>query len=431
MPMSSAQAMLILPTRVEDFGDETRFTPDGRISVYDGISVVLRISEAIDVGINWKSLPKKKFDDLARQQWKRLRIGGLEVVTTCHNFQFSGQGQRETPVADLITFLEFLVLLPGELSGKLRREAVATLVRAMNGDVTLVEEILQRINNLEDLQRVEVAARERCTDEPENLDRAEFVEEPQSREFRVDNGFPLGSEQNPLTKITTEIRQGNGWVGKEEKLEELLSSLAAYRGMFIHRQVPHRPWSQTAKSAKSRRIDLILCSTKDSNVLRAYHFEPDYVDEADVANVCLGRSYPEILFRDRNESYKHFEFYIVSPCGITDAGVKRLKEVQPIIDSNCDGRVKLGAMRLDKLVWDEMYPAIEDHHKDSNGRFGYNHLNGKIRKLCELLCDRPDAMSQVQSPPPEPVQEQPATKGSKKSKSSKVSVGQMAFEFSY
>lgn len=351
LPISDRGA-IGLPIRIEDFNGEVRFTSDGRIAVYDGIAFATGHKNPRDV-------------------WSDLGETYPEVVAQCDNFQFPGQGQRETPVATLQVFLEILTVLPGRLAAAVRTEAVRTLVRAMNGDVSLVEEILSRINNPEDLENIENAARcKRAQSNPA--------------------AFSLpGTIENPLTSITPDIRKGHGWVNREKEMESLLSELAGYRGMFIHRQVPHRPYSQTAKSARSRRIDLILRSDEDPQLIKVYHFEPDYVDEADVADVFLGRSYPEIIYRDQKDKYKSFVVYLVSPGGITDAAVERLKEAQTIIDKKCDGRVKLCAMRLDDLVWNEMYPGIEKQYKDSGGWFGHHHLHKDIRQLCEKLCDRP------------------------------------------
>lgn len=132
----------IVPMNPEDFGDNVRFTPEGKISVLDGI--------AFAIGSN---------GDTARQNWKRLRTKHPEVVTKCHSFKFPGRGQQLTPVADLQVFLEIVTLLPGKLAAQVRSEAVRTLIRAMNGDPTLAEEIIERISNPDDLKRIEARAR--------------------------------------------------------------------------------------------------------------------------------------------------------------------------------------------------------------------------------------------------------------------------------
>lgn len=127
---------LRLPINVDDFDDNVRFTPDGGISVYDGI--------AYSIG------QKNPY-----QVWNRLTVSHPEVLTKCENFQFLGKGQRPTPVANLQTFLEILVLLPGKLAAAVREEAVRTLIGAMQGDPTLVEEIISRIKNPEDLKDIQ------------------------------------------------------------------------------------------------------------------------------------------------------------------------------------------------------------------------------------------------------------------------------------
>ena len=37
-----------------------------------------------------------------------------EVVASCYHFQFAGQGQRKTPVADAKTLVQIILLLLGE-----------------------------------------------------------------------------------------------------------------------------------------------------------------------------------------------------------------------------------------------------------------------------------------------------------------------------
>lgn len=44
-------------------------------------------------------------------------------------------------------------------------------------------------------------------------------------------------------------------------------------------------------------------------------------------------------------------------------------------------------MRLDELVWNELYPAIEERYQDSKGKFGGHYLNRKIKVICSQLCE--------------------------------------------
>ena len=131
------------------------------------------------------------------------------------NFQFPGKGQRLTPVATLQVFLEILVLLPGKLANTIREEAVRTLIRAMNGDPTLVEEIIARIKDPQDLRDLE--------------------ESIKTRRLKAygDSSLPNGTLSNPLVDITPEIKKGYGWHDKSEEMVNLLADLATHVGDIV------------------------------------------------------------------------------------------------------------------------------------------------------------------------------------------------------
>lgn len=89
---------------------EIRTTEDFRYSVFDTIEV----------------LGDKKNP---RDAWEALCEKYPEVVDKTDNFQFSGKGQRLTPVADENNILYIIGLLPGAV-GKSYREEAATLMIA-------------------------------------------------------------------------------------------------------------------------------------------------------------------------------------------------------------------------------------------------------------------------------------------------------------
>lgn len=91
---------------------EIRTTEDNKYSVYDVIRIVC---------------DKQGY----KRVWQELKDKYPEVVRKAYYFQFDGQGQRETPVADLATIIEIIWLLPGNISDKLRAvgaEIVAEIV---------------------------------------------------------------------------------------------------------------------------------------------------------------------------------------------------------------------------------------------------------------------------------------------------------------
>jgi len=64
-----------------------------------------------------------------------------EVSAKIRHFKFPGRGQRETPIANLVTMVEVLMLLPGSTAAAVRVEASKLLVRYLGGDLKLVDEV--------------------------------------------------------------------------------------------------------------------------------------------------------------------------------------------------------------------------------------------------------------------------------------------------
>lgn len=80
-------------------------------------------------------------NDSAGKTFRRICNRNSDVRTKCPNFQFPGQGQRETPVTDLDTLLSILNDLNGK-NAKLYREATARKLRQyFAGDQNLHTEL--------------------------------------------------------------------------------------------------------------------------------------------------------------------------------------------------------------------------------------------------------------------------------------------------
>lgn len=346
----------LIPVDLEDFGGKVRFTPDGRISVYDSI--------AFSTG---HKNPYQVWNDLTQ------RFPVFLQKTEEYKFEGRGGQARPTPVATLQVFVEILVTLPGKLANTVREEAVRTLIRAMNGDPTLVEEIVARIRNPQDLKDLE-----------------ELIKARRIKAYG-NNESPSGTLGNPLisTDITSEVKKGYGWQNKTEDMASLLVDLATHVGdMVIEKESPHRPYDSGSKS-KSRMIPLIIRTLKNLETLHIYMFESNYIDDSDVVEVFGKRAYPELAYRDFvQKGVKFVVAHLVSPAGITVAGVERLQEIQKTLDEKYQGAIILDAMRLDELVWGEMYPAIEERYSDASGKFGWHYLNRKVKKICTSLCEK-------------------------------------------
>ena len=75
-------------------------------------------------------------------EYKRLDEHSPEVVASCYHFQFAGQGQRKTPVADAKTLVQISLLLPGEQAAKVEFDAAQH--RCPQHKITLLESICLR-----------------------------------------------------------------------------------------------------------------------------------------------------------------------------------------------------------------------------------------------------------------------------------------------
>ena len=86
-----------------------------------------------------------------RDLWQRLTRDYPRVATLAANHRFKGRGQQPTPITDLAGLLEILALLPGQPGDLTRHELVDKYTRYLDGDVSMIEEMIDRQENVEDL----------------------------------------------------------------------------------------------------------------------------------------------------------------------------------------------------------------------------------------------------------------------------------------
>ncbi len=130
---------------VDKFGG-VRVTEDGRLSVFDFISVC---AESTD----------RKYPHYT---WNRLTVRFPDLTAKCSHFKFTGRAQKETPVCDKQTALEILGLLPSA-TGKKYRELAAELVRTyLENPEQLAEAAIARVESVcpEKLDNLAVSIKE-------------------------------------------------------------------------------------------------------------------------------------------------------------------------------------------------------------------------------------------------------------------------------
>ena len=102
-----------------------RTTPDKRVSVFDSI-----------VAATGSKNP--------RQVWNDLKKAHPEVVQKTDSYKFHGRGQLLTPVTDKTGFLYILNLLPGDAAQAFRESSVNLVLRYLDADPTLAEDIIDQ-----------------------------------------------------------------------------------------------------------------------------------------------------------------------------------------------------------------------------------------------------------------------------------------------
>ncbi len=119
---------------------EIRRTSDGKCSVYDLIRLIGGQKDPYNV-------------------WKRISLEHPEVLTKCQNFRFPGRGQKETLIVDRNGWAYILGLLPGVMGNSYRVEVANLVIRYLDADVTLAENIVDRSDNEEALEHLEAKVR--------------------------------------------------------------------------------------------------------------------------------------------------------------------------------------------------------------------------------------------------------------------------------
>src|SRR5215831_13321875 len=117
-----------------------RTTPDKRVSVYDAIRVATGAKNP-------------------HQVWNDLKKTYPEVLQKTESYKFPGRGQLPTPVTNKEGFIRILVFLPGEEAKRFRDIAVPVIVRYLEADATLAEEIIDRQTDPEVLHRLALRAK--------------------------------------------------------------------------------------------------------------------------------------------------------------------------------------------------------------------------------------------------------------------------------
>jgi hypothetical protein len=112
-----------------------RKTEDDRYSVFDAIQFIAQKQNQ-------------------RLVWKRLCESNPEVVTNVTTYKFKGAGQKETPVANKLTIIEIISLLPGEVGGKTRKAASELLLKYIEAPEKLALQALARVTDAGKIQTI-------------------------------------------------------------------------------------------------------------------------------------------------------------------------------------------------------------------------------------------------------------------------------------
>jgi ribosomal protein S11 len=109
---------------VEEVTIQIRQTSDKKASVIDAVRLFL-------------GLDANQAAERVRQICERYP----EVKARICIYKFPGRRQRDTPIADLATLYEILMLLPGRMAAQSRRQAAQLMIRYLGGDLSLIAEV--------------------------------------------------------------------------------------------------------------------------------------------------------------------------------------------------------------------------------------------------------------------------------------------------
>lgn len=123
---------------------EVRTTPDKRVSVTDVIQLATGIKNP---AMTW-SLIKKEFP---------------EILNFVDNFKFPGSRGAGSPVVGKEGFIKLTMVLPGDGGKRFREQYTEMILRVMEADPTLAEEIIDRQDDPEVLERLALRAKSKET----------------------------------------------------------------------------------------------------------------------------------------------------------------------------------------------------------------------------------------------------------------------------
>jgi len=133
----SSQIAKYLGTSSNQLPGDVRITPDGKmVSVID---IIMVVSFTDDNGRLKKSAQKNASD-----YNKILLRDHPEVSLLQRNFRFSGQGQRDTPVAARKGILQIIQLLRGKRASRFRESIAGLVEQYLDADMGLADDITDR-----------------------------------------------------------------------------------------------------------------------------------------------------------------------------------------------------------------------------------------------------------------------------------------------
>ncbi len=87
-----------------------------------------------------------------RDNFARLKQANPALTSRCKPYQFSGQGQRQTPVADKKTILQIIMELPGVKASRFRDQGAKTILNVLFPDDDFLEELQARRSQIENMR---------------------------------------------------------------------------------------------------------------------------------------------------------------------------------------------------------------------------------------------------------------------------------------
>ena len=170
----------------------------------------------------------------ATKVFQRITDQFPELLPRCQNLKFPGRGQRPTPVAFLKDLIEIAWLCPGKHAKEFRRTGAVTLCRALGGDLSLVDEIRARHQDISEEEQEALLAGTGVTVAEANGQALVIPVDEQLRRYRAETMMiEEDARRAALDNVELAVKRMQAWAAEEADPRHRLFLEDTTRNMFM------------------------------------------------------------------------------------------------------------------------------------------------------------------------------------------------------